>query len=115
MFETVVIMSYAFIYIARWFLTRAIHSAKNHDAVLQIITNKGSGVSDGFSLNIAYAKAGNDVEMYNVEVAPPPTADFNNDLRESQVSVREIPKGESYVHCNRWVGIWLLFSYGLYT
>lgn len=92
--------------LARFFVTRALLAAANHDEVMQILLDNGTGVGDGFSINICYMDKENVSDktiMYNIEVAPPK---IDNNLisgRQSQVSARAVPYGESYVHCNKLV------------
>lgn len=71
---------------------------------MEILSNQGTGVGDGFSINICYINRENMSDrpkMYNIEVAP---AKINGNLDsepKSQVSARCVPHGEVYVHCNK--------------
>lgn len=71
---------------------------------MHILSDNGTGVGDGFSVNICYINkenVSNKPTMYNIEVAPPKVNE-NLDLEpQSQVSVRCVPPGDIYVHCNK--------------
>lgn len=91
-------------FLARFFVTRALLAAANHEEVMEILSDNGTGVGDGFSVNMCYINKENvsvKPTMYNIEIAPPKVIE-NSDLeRKSQVSVRCVPPGEIYVHCNK--------------
>lgn len=81
---------------------------------MQIVSDKGTGVGDGFSINICYFNKENVSEkptMYNIEVAPPIIDDNKKYEQKSQVSTRAVPYGESYVHCNKLVFIYFHFFF----
>lgn len=91
-------------FVARFFVTRALLAASSHEEVMQILFDKGTGVGDGFSVNICYIKKDNVSEkptMYNIEVAPPKNNQISGLEPKSLVSVRRVPPGEIYVHCNK--------------
>lgn len=80
--------------------------AENHEEVMEILSDKGTGVGDGFSINICYWNKENVLDkpaMYNIEVAPPKIENHRKLEQKSQVSARAVPYGESYVHCNKSV------------
>ncbi|KAG4065895.1 hypothetical protein HA402_012573 [Bradysia odoriphaga] len=91
----------------RFFITRALLAAANHDEVMNIVLDNGTGVGDGFSINICYINQDNVSDkpaMYNIEVAPPKKLNENSEFGSvSQVSARSVPPGEIYVHCNKYL------------
>lgn len=71
---------------------------------MQIVLDKGTGVGDGFSVNICYINKENSSEkptMYNIEVAPPKVNENAESEPKSQVSARCVHAGDIYVHCNK--------------
>jgi hypothetical protein len=89
-----------FQFLARAFIARALLAASNLEEVMDILKNKGDGISDGFSLNAHFAKCGSqDPLMYNIEVCPNPDPDGD----ESLTNLVTIARGETYVHCNKYV------------
>lgn len=72
---------------------------------MNTVLDKGTGVGDGFSINICYINKDNLSDrpvMYNIEVAPPKKLGDSLEFESiSQVSERSVPHGEIYVHCNR--------------
>ncbi|KAJ6625694.1 hypothetical protein Bhyg_16180 [Pseudolycoriella hygida] len=95
----------------RFFLTRALLRAANHEEVMQTLLDNGTGIGDGVSINICYVNKENVDQrptMYNIEVAPPK---FNENLeseRKSEVSVKCVPAGSIYVHCNKYLHLEVL-------
>lgn len=81
---------------ARNFISRALLRAKNLEEVVEIMKDKGTGISDGFSLNACFVNPNGDSapQMYNIEVCPNKKGD------ESKVDVFEVKPGDTYVHCN---------------
>lgn len=72
---------------------------------MEILLDKGTGVGDGFSVNICYINKENvsvKPTMYSIEVAPRKVDNSSDSEPKSQVSARCIPHGEIYVHCNKW-------------
>lgn len=71
---------------------------------MQILSDKGTGVGDGISVNICYINKENVSDkptMYNIEVAPRNGNASSETEPKSQVSARRVPHGEIYVHCNK--------------
>lgn len=91
----------------RFIVTRALLAAADHNEVMKILLDDGTGVGDGFSINICYINredASEKPTMYNIEVAPPKKLNETPEFGSvSQVSVRNVPHGEIYVHCNKYL------------
>lgn len=71
---------------------------------MHILSDSGTGVGDGISVNICYINKENvsvKPTMYNIEVAPPKIDENSESEAKSQVSVMCVPPGEIYVHCNK--------------
>jgi hypothetical protein len=81
---------------ARAFIARAILAAKDLEQLLDILHDTGSGISDGFSLNVHFMNSG--ANFYNIEILPrPPTSESNP---ESQLDIHVVHPGETYSHSN---------------
>jgi len=89
-------------------LARAILGAPNFVKVLDILRDTGCGASDGFSLNIHFAKQEGTPVMHNVEISP--NTSNNSDSKgvnklESELSVLTLTHGDFHAHCNKYLFI----------
>ena len=80
------------------FLTRALLGSSNFVETLDILRDTGTGTSDGFSLNITFAKQEGSPVMHNVEVGP-----STEDKTESELSVLTLSHGDFHAHCNKYL------------
>ncbi len=62
---------------------------------MDILRDKGTGSSDGFSVNVIFVQGGQEPVVQNIEVAPGLTD-------ESVIDVFGVQNGTSYAHCNRF-------------
>ncbi|ODM94332.1 hypothetical protein Ocin01_12347 [Orchesella cincta] len=82
----------------REFLARALVGVKSLDEALNVLRNPGYGIADGFNLNIHFANQAGPKVVYSIEVGP-----SQNEKKESELDILEVPYGDSYFHCNRYV------------
>lgn len=81
----------------RSFLCRSLLAAENLSQVEEMLRDKGTGLADGFCINLIFLKDPEKI-FYNCEVAPP--AENEN---ESKVSTEPANKGEKIIHMNRYL------------
>ncbi|KAK8720004.1 hypothetical protein OTU49_013634 [Cherax quadricarinatus] len=81
----------------RHFVCRALLSAKTMETAQQILRDRGTGVADGFSVNMSFTMQEGDHLFHNAEVGPADNAD------ESQLSILTLSPGEHLLHTNKYL------------
>jgi len=86
----------------RAFIARALLNCASLKEALDIMRDTGTGISDGFSLNLCLKdkKHPGDFEFFNIEVLPPAQ---NTDIKESMMNLTKVKHGESFAHCNKYL------------
>ncbi|XP_011549615.3 isopenicillin-N N-acyltransferase isoform X1 [Plutella xylostella] len=81
----------------RTFITRAMLAAKSVEEVERVLTDKGLGIGNGFSLNLFWTNPTGPRQLFNIEVAPELKAD------RSQINIQKYEmNGDALVHCNKY-------------
>lgn len=88
---------------ARHFLCRALLACSNMFEACEVLRDEDAGASDGFSVNMIFARQEGQPLFHNAEVAPPTTKDPTKagNQTESLLSVLTLSQGETLTHCNK--------------
>lgn len=84
-------------YIARYFLTRALLGVENFVQAQQTLRNEGYGAAEGFSVNMTFLAQEGDRMFHNAEVGP-----AEADANRSELNILTVSPDENTFHCNKY-------------
>ena len=84
-------------YIARYFLTRALLGVENFVQAQQTLRNEDYGAAEGFSVNMTFLAQEGDRMFHNAEVGP-----VKADTNRSELNILTVSPDENTFHCNKY-------------